>query len=152
MKTATEFALEVNVLTSKTATNILDIGVLIVDAKTELSKDDYSVFLSYTKYTGKSSSIRKWESIGKASYRLKSISSLLPPNWSTIYKLASLDPAQLDLLQQLEILHPAMTAKEIDAELNIASPKKITLSMTIQFDANVDVKRVQSILEAIQNC
>ena len=38
-----------------------------------------------------------------------------------------------------------------DAELNIASPKKITLSMTIQFDANVDVKRVQSILEAIQN-
>ena len=90
----------------------------MIDAKSELSTEEYQEFLKVTKYDQKSSSVRKWEVIGKSYLRLKPIASLLPPIWSTIYKLSSLKPYQLDLLQQMNILHPSMTAKEIDNELN----------------------------------
>jgi hypothetical protein len=121
MKKIETYVKRMNSLSLNTVESILEIGNLMIDAKSELSTEEYQEFLKVTNYDQKSASVRKWEVIGKSYLRLKPIASLLPPIWSTIYKLSSLKPYQLDLLQQMNILHPSMTAKEIDDELKIPS-------------------------------
>jgi len=145
----TKFVVKMNSLSLNTVESILEIGILMIDAKSELSTDEYQEFLKITKYDQKSSSIRKWEVIGKSYLRLKPIAPLLPPIWSTIYKLSSLKPYQLDLLQQMNILHPSMTAKEIDNELKTPSKKSSTLRITIQLDADIDMKSAKRLLNAL---
>ena len=140
---------KMNSLSLNTVESILEIGNLMIDAKSELSTGEYKEFLKMTKYDQKSSSIRKWEVIGKSYTRLKPIASLLPPIWSTIYKLSSLKPYQLDLLQQMNILSPSMTAKEIDDELKIPSTKLSPLRFTIQLDADIDSKSAKRLLNAL---
>jgi hypothetical protein len=143
------FVMKMNSLSLNTVESILEIGNLMIEAKQELKKDEYQEFLKLTKYDQKSSSIRKWEVIGKSYLRLKPIAMLLPPIWSTIYKLASLNPNQLDLLQQMNILHPSMTAKEIDNELKTPSTKSSSLRITIQLDADIDVQSAKRLLNAL---
>jgi hypothetical protein len=121
----------------------------MIEAKQELKKDEYQEFLKLTKYDQNSSSIRKWEVIGKSYLRLKPIASSLPPIWSTIYKLASLKPSQLDHLHQINLLHSSVTAKEIDAELKTPLSKKPHLRLTIQLDADIDVQSAKRLLNAL---
>ena len=149
MKKIETYVKRMNSLSLNTVESILEIGNLMMDAKKELSTEEYQEFLKVTKYDQKSSSVRKWEVIGKSYLRLKPIASLLPPIWSTIYKLSSLKPYQLDLLQQMNILHPSMTAKEIDKELKIPSTKSSSLRITIQLDADIDMKSANRLLNAL---
>lgn len=141
-----------NVLSSSSVESILEIGNLMIEAKTELSKDEYQEFLTQTKYSNNSSSVRKWEVIGKAYLRLQPISNKLPPNWSTLYKLASLDVNQFDALEQLDIFNPSLTAKEIDAELNKSNPKKPCIQLIIEIDCDQTLaKCIQDIVMQIEN-
>lgn len=145
------FVLKMNALSSVSVESILEIGNLMIDAKTELTKNDYQEFLIQTKYAEKSASVRKWEVIGKSYLRLKPIASILPPNWSTIYKLASLKPSQLDLLQQMNILNSSVTAREIDAEIKTPKQKKSTLRLTIEINSDLDMQSANKLIDSI-NC
>jgi len=136
-------------LSTNTVESILEIGNVIVEAKVELSKTEYAEFLKLTKYDSKSASIRKWERIGHAYVRLKPIAHILPPNWSTIYKIAKLKADELDLLQKLNILHSNVTAKEIDNELKTPSKKSSLLRITIQLDNDIDMKSVKQLLNVL---
>lgn len=149
MKKIEIYVKKMNSLSLNTVESILEIGNLMIDAKNELPTEEYQEFLKVTKYDQKSSSVRKWEVIGKSYLRLKPIASLLPPIWSTIYKLSSLKPYQLDLLQQLNILHPSMTAKEIDNELKTAVIKSSFMQITIKLDADIDVKSAKQLLNSL---
>lgn len=149
MKKIETYVKRMNSLSLNTVESILEIGNLMIDAKSELSTEEYQEFLKVTKYDQKSASVRKWEVIGKSYLRLKPIASLLPPIWSTIYKLSSLKPYQLDLLQQMNILHPSMTAKEIDNELKTSSKKSSSLRIMIQLDADIDSKSAKRLLNAL---
>lgn len=121
LMTPNNYAEKVNALSAKTVESILTIGTLMNEAKAELSKSDYEDFLRQTKYAAKSSSIRKWEKIGKSYMRLKPIAHLLPSNWSTLYKLAGLDASQLDLLEQKGILSPTVSPGRESVEPDIVS-------------------------------
>lgn len=66
MKSIKNYVQKFNALSTHSVKSILEIGSLMLDAKTELNETDYTVFLSQIKYTDKSSSIRKWEKIGKS--------------------------------------------------------------------------------------
>ena len=92
MKKIETYVKRMNSLSLNTVESILEIGNLMIDAKSELSTEEYQEFLKVTKYDQKSASVRKWEVIGKSYLRLKPIASLLPPIWSTIYKLSILKP------------------------------------------------------------
>ena len=143
------FVMKMNSLSLNTVESILEIGNLMIEAKQELKKDEYQEFLKLTKYDKNSSSIRKWEVIGKSYLRLKPIASMLPPIWSTIYKLASLKPSQLDHLHQINLLHSSVTAKEIDAELKIPLSKKPHLRLTIDLDDGIDAETAKQLIAEI---
>ena len=129
---------KISSLKTNTAENILSIGLVMKEAKINLSKDDFQSFLKSTHYEEKSSSVRKWIQIGDAYQRLSPIANKLPVAWSTIYKLSKIDSNKFDLLERMNILHSTITAREIDEHLSVknrANAKKIQL--TLKFDLNV---------------
>ena len=106
-------------LKTNTAENILSIGLVMKEAKINLSKDDFQSFLKSTHYEEKSSSVRKWIQIGDAYQRLRPIANKLPVAWSTIYKLSKIDSNKFDLLERMNVLHSEITAREIDEHLSV---------------------------------
>lgn len=138
MKNCEFYVKQITSLKTNTAENILCIGLVMKEAKTNLSKNDFSSFLKSTHYEEKSSSVRKWIQIGDAYQRLSPIAHKLPVAWSTIYKLSKIDSNKFDLLERKNILHSEITAREIDEHLSVknrANSKKIQL--TLKFDLNV---------------
>jgi hypothetical protein len=137
MKTSHDYANQVNELFINSACSILNIANVFVQAKHDLSKTDFDDFLKLTKYSEKSASVRKWLRIGDAYVRLAPLADRLPPNWSTIYKLATLKANELDALIEANVLSRNMTAKDIDAELK---PKRKVpiIQIVLEFDASVD--------------
>jgi hypothetical protein len=147
MNSVTDFASKINELTKNTASNILDIASLMTDAKSELSSDDFNLMLEDTKYSKNGSSIRKWLVIGKSYQRLMPIADKLPPNWSTIYKLSTLEPAELDLLEKDNIICCSITAREIDDALSKSQSKKSIYKVTISIDNTFDVNEFKRLLD-----
>ena len=142
MKTSSDYANQVNELFINSACSILNIANVFVQAKHDLSKTDFDDFLKLTKYAEKSSSVRKWLRIGNAYVRLAPLADRLPPNWSTIYKLATLKANELDALIEAHVISRNMTAKDIDAELK---PKRQVpvIQIVLEFDASVDAASFQ---------
>ena len=118
MSNVKELSSRVNALSKHSAENLLEIGLVFLDAKRLLNGTEHNQFLKETQYLENTSTVRKWERIGQAHLRLKSVSHLLPPVFTTIYKLSQLDASELDVLIKNKILCPSVTTKEIDAELN----------------------------------
>lgn len=134
MRSAKEYSSKINAMTKNTAENLLEIGSIFLDAKNQLSEVEHNEFLQETHYVENSSTVRKWERIGQAYLRLKSISHLLPPVFTTIYKLSSLTSDELNVLIENSILNPSVTTKEIDVELNPQSQSMTLPKLTICFN------------------
>jgi hypothetical protein len=137
MKTSTDYANEVNELFRSSACSILNIANVFIQAKHDLSKNEFDEFLALTKYRKKSSSVRKWLRIGDAYVRLAPLADSLPPNWSTIYKIATLKANELDALINADVLSRDMTAKDIDDELN-PKHKLPVVQIVLEFDESID--------------
>ena len=152
MKQLDAYVSKFNALSSTSVESILEMGSLMLDAKTVLPAHDYQKFLNQVKYAEKSSSIRKWERIGQAKIRLLPLKDILPPTWSTIYKLSGLKPDQLSALIDSGTLSPSVTAKEIDAELNpVGQVKKSqVLKIEIVFDDFVDANQLNLLMLFIE--
>lgn len=149
MSQINQFVQKLKSLSSNTAKSIIESAAVLVEAKQELSKDDYSAFLSQTKYDKDSSAVRKLEAIGNAQFRLNTISELLPANWTTIYKIASLQLDDFNILVEEEHLHPLMKASEIDAAINFVKPKpqkmRISLELDVQTDSVTAIKLIDDL-------
>ena len=137
MKKPIDYANQLNELFINSACSILNIANIFVQAKHDLSKAEFDDFLNLTKYAEKSSSVRKWLRIGDAYVRLAPLADRLPPNWSTIYKLAALKANELDALISADVLSRDMTAKDIDDELK-PKRKVPVVQIVLEFDASVD--------------
>ena len=137
MKTSNDYSTQINELFINSACSILNIANVFVQAKHDLSKTEFDEFLKLTKYAEKSSSVRKWLRIGDAYVRLAPLTDRLPPNWSTIYRLATLKANELDALIEADVLSRDMTAKDIDAELK-PKCKVPVVQIVLEFNASVD--------------
>lgn len=73
----------------KTAENIIEMGRIVIEAKS-LPKDDFHDFCLLIGYDWASSTIRKLESIGNKYDYLISKSDRLPANWTVIYEISRL--------------------------------------------------------------
>lgn len=73
----------------KTAENIIEMGRIVVEAKS-LPNDDFHDFCLLIGYDWASSTIRKLESIGNKYDYLISKSDRLPANWTVIYEISRL--------------------------------------------------------------
>ena len=138
MKNCDSYIKQISSLKTNTAQNILSIGLLMKEAKSELSKNEFNRFLQSSHYAEKSSSVRKWIKIGDANRRLNPIADKLPVVWSTIYKLSKMNIDKFDLLERKNIINSTITAREIDEHLsttNRANAKKIQI--ILKFDLSV---------------
>ena len=145
-----EYVSKYSALSTKSVDSILDIGSLMLDAKTEL-QCEYESFLSAIKYEKKSSSVRKWHVIGKSRTKLEMYKDRIPPMWSTIYALAELDASVLDELVTNDVLKSSMTAKELKSALTQKLRDKKSYSIHIKFSEDVDLIDVQTVIENLND-
>ena len=148
MKTVNEYVNQVNALSAKSVETILDIGLTICEAKANLSKENkFYEFLSQIKYTKQS--IKKWVKIGESYIRLKQHAKLLPPSWTTIYKISAMKPDELARLIQENILNPSITASEIEEALMKSGNKNCQYTLTIRFDATLPAEELEDAISAL---
>jgi hypothetical protein len=149
MSNIQHYVTELNKFSTNSAKSIISTAAIIYQAKQELSEDDYLTFLTQTKYDKSSSAIRKLVVIGNAQARLLNISHLLPANWTTIYKIASLEINELNLLVENNVLHPLIKPSDIEAATNktqFYEPKmRINLELDIQTDCATAIELIDDI-------
>jgi hypothetical protein len=151
MKNYHEYSSKINNLTLNTVENILEIGRLMLESKNELNPQEYEIFLQETKHKIETSTVRKWNRIGESYVRLKSISHNLPPVFTTIYKLSTITPNELDGLMESGILTSTVTLKEINDELNPPSNKTNPICITLEIDSTIDEETLQKIIDSLDN-
>jgi len=139
MKNATYYASRINALSTRSASSIIEIGCSFLEAKLELSSNEYKQFLFQTRYVERSSSIRKWNKIGEAAMRLQAVADRLPIQWTTIYSIACLSPQKFDDLINSTVLCQSMTAKEMSEFFTAKSTiktksKKVRFTLTFEPD------------------
>jgi hypothetical protein len=149
MSNIQHYVQELNKFSTNSAKSIISAAAVIYQAKQELSDDDYQAFLTQTKYDKSSSAIRKLVVIGNAQARLFNISHLLPANWTTIYKIATLEINDLNLLVDNNVLHPLIKPSEIEAATNKTSlnqqKMRINLELDVQTDSATAIKLIDDI-------
>jgi hypothetical protein len=150
MNSVRDFASKINELTKNTASNILEIASLMTKAKNDLSSDDFNLMLTDTKYSKNTASVRKWLVIGKSYQRLMPIVEKLPPNWSTIYKISSLNGNDLDILEKSNVISPSMNAKDIDDVLKRTQSKRSNYKLTLCIDNLTDIDDFKEFLNEIK--
>lgn len=84
-----EIAERFNSYQRKTAENIIEMGRIVIEAKSR-SELEFNDFCSLIGYDSSSSTIRKLATIGQKYEYLISRSDKLPPNWTVIYDIARL--------------------------------------------------------------
>lgn len=151
MNRVTEYSSKVNTLTLNSVENILEIGRLMLESKDVLEPDEYELFLMETRYKEETPTVRKWNRIGESYVRLKSISQYLPPVFSTLYKLSTLDSNKLNGLIESQLLTPTVTLKEIHDELYLPSVKTKQISIVLEMDSTIDEDTLQEILDSLDN-
>lgn len=100
-------------LGAKSKTTVLERGEIAV-AIDRAPDVQQLIFWRHTQLKRQSSKFRKFLVIGQQSERLRLIIDVLPDEWTTIYKLASLEPDEFKLLKNDGRLHQEATAKFID--------------------------------------
>lgn len=145
MYSVQDLSKKVNALSRNSAENLLEIGLVFLDAKKHLNTNEHKQFLAETHYTENSSTVRKWERIGDAYLRLKSISPLLPPVFTTIYKLSQLSADELDVLIKNKVLNASVTTKEINAELHPQLQRAVIPKLVISFNQSATAEVVSEV-------
>jgi hypothetical protein len=151
MFSSDQLAEKVNSLTQSSASNILEIGLAFHEAKQHLKESDFQDFLNRTKYAEKSPMIRKWIGIGKSYQKLKSVSKQLPPVFTTIYKLSTITPDELNSLIKTGVLTPSVSTKEINDELHPKSKKQRNARLIIEFatpNCEFELKELCDLIES----
>lgn len=95
----------------KTADAILSIAETCHDAKLNLSKADFKVFVKEVGLDSSDATLSKYLKIGAMSNRFRKYEDCLPSTWTLLYKLACLDHNVF--LNILPKIHSNMTEKDL---------------------------------------
>ena len=102
----------------QTAQSILGLAVTLVEAKKQLSSDDFTTFCNEISLKKDGSTYKKIMKIGNVAPRFDEVVELLPNSWTTIYDLAKLNTIEFTELKNANVLSPTMTAFELKKALN----------------------------------
>ncbi|QWD76645.1 hypothetical protein ICV32_02990 [Polynucleobacter sp. MWH-UH24A] len=148
----TEMSSKVNNLSKNSVENLLEIGNIFNEIKNNFTTQDYKEFLKQTHYVEGSSTIRKWEQIGKSYLKLKQVSELLPPVFTTLYFLSKLSDDEFNNLIKSNKLTPSITTQEIEESLNKVKNQSKTLPrIVIEFNDTVSFGVVKEFDDLLQN-
>lgn len=100
-------------LRKDTATTIVALAKVVAEAKNNLSKDDYIKFASEVQISI-SSTLRKYERIGKYADILNQYLDDLPHTWTSLYALTRLEDSKLTSAFMEGKIHPQMTGEEVE--------------------------------------
>jgi len=101
----------------KTAEAIIELSVTLIEAKSELSDEEFVIFCETVGLKKGDSTFKKMMKIGEHATRFRPFLSSLPNSWTTLYKLTCLPFDKFDYLAHSGILTPFITAKEIETEI-----------------------------------
>ena len=85
-----------NHFAKKTAKSVINMGVVVTEAKKNLSDESFNCFCHGIRFESKSSSIRKLIQIGQTAEQLFKHADNLPSSWTTIYELSKLSSDVLE--------------------------------------------------------
>jgi len=99
----------------QTANSIVQLGLTIIEAQDKLNPVDFELFCGEIGVPNGGPVYKKLRVIGINASRFSPYASKLPNTWTTLYKLASIQPDQFDRVAGN--LNPFITAKEIESLL-----------------------------------
>ena len=106
-------------LRKKSFDSVIDLAKLVADAEITL-EHRFETFLGLIELDRTSSTYRKYATIAKAAPRLELYRDILPPCWTTLYKIAKLEPALFEQIKSC--FHPNLTANELAAAIAELKP------------------------------
>ena len=127
----------------KSAEGILGLAETVLQAKSVLSDAQLNDFCEKVRLDRTGSTYRKLIAIGEAAARFKPFIERMPPNWTTMHRLAALNTADFDRLSEDDRFTSATTSSEIDQilhDLPEAGPGKFSSDFSIDA-SGVDQKR-----------
>lgn len=96
---------------NKCADAILGLAETCFNAKENLNKTDFKIFVSQVRLDSSNATLSKYLKIGSQSLRFRKIEDRLPSTWTVLYSLACLD--NHDFINVLPKIHKDMTAKDL---------------------------------------
>jgi hypothetical protein len=121
-RTYTKLVNEYKRFAKKSTENIINLAETLVRASSKLSTDDFNRFCNEVHLQKDGSTFRKLMRIGEKISRFEMFLDRLPNNWTTLYKLASLDEDKFKLVTGSDVFRPSMTGKQINLLIG-ASPR-----------------------------
>lgn len=108
----------------QSAESIINLALTLVEAEDSLNKSDFSTFCDQVGIDRNGATYRKLKSIAVNSARFAPVMDRLPNTWTTIYKLASLEPDKFDALVTNGVISPFMTMSDLNKQVDGEKPKK----------------------------
>jgi hypothetical protein len=107
----------------KSAKATLDLAETVIIAESELNKRDLQEFYRRVGLDRKGSTYRKMRIVGRKKSRFEPFLDRLPPCWTTLAKMGSLQPDQFDRVINDSRFGPKMTGPSVDEILGRVSSK-----------------------------
>ncbi len=99
----------------RTAQSVLEVAATVLEAKEQLAKAEFELFLQEVGFDEKSSTFKKFIAIARKKELLEHYVNDLPSAWTTIYQLAKLEPDEFEQVAASGQLNPLMSANQITA-------------------------------------
>jgi hypothetical protein len=131
------FVKEFNAFGKLAAKHIILQRRTVARAKASLNYEGFGEFCCQVGLDPKSSKCRKYQRIGAEADWLLPIADGLPPDWTTIYALATLGQNKVEELIRLGKLHPETTAKQLRAATN-ANGLDGTVTIDVPEEADIE--------------
>ena len=96
----------------QTADSIVQLGLTLIEAEEKLNPVDFELFCEEVSVPKGGPVYKKLRVIGASAGRFTPYAGKLPNTWTTLYRLASINPDQFERV--VESLNPFITAKEIE--------------------------------------
>jgi hypothetical protein len=131
----------------QTAQGIVMLGVTVLAAEA-LGAKQLEEFCERVKLNRKGSSFRKLRAIGQAAQRFEPLIERLPSNWTTLYRLAQLPPAQLESASADDRFCATMTAADLRSIQSEPDPDPVSFAKDIFIDVS-EVKDLVLLFEKL---
>jgi hypothetical protein len=132
----------------QTAESIIGLAQTLIEAEEHLDPVDFESFCREVGVPKGSSTYKKLRAIGYRASRFEPFVDNLPNTWTTIYKLAKLEPDEFDRVTP--ILSPFVTAKAIDEAIGL-NAKKMQHSSNSAPDIKISLNSM-SVADIVELC
>ena len=128
----------------KTAQSTVEMCRVVFEAKTQLSKEEFSEFCTDIGHKKEDSTIRKYIAIGAAYERLIQYADKLPNSWTSIYTITQIPSETFNSLAQVGESFAKLSGNQIKALVEINSVSKKSPSTDATSSAKTTVEVVSS--------